>query len=88
MNDNKVLGVKNCGVRVKGQSKIVLEEYTFDFEENGDVEKIAEWLSQNALPKDEEYNDFGVQKIKTDLVILPDDVFRDFVKLSTECKPA
>jgi len=84
LNDNKVLGVKNCGVRVKGQSKIVLEEYTFDFEENGDVEKIAEWLSQNALPKDEEYNDFWCTKIKTDLVILPDDVFRDFVKLSTE----
>ena len=29
-------------------------------------------------------NDFWCTKIKTDLVILPDDVFRDFVKLSTE----
>lgn len=84
LNGNKVLGVKNSGVRVSGQSKIVLEEYTLDFEENSDVEKIAEWLSQNALPKEEEYNDFWRKKIKTDLVVLPDDVFRDFVKLSTE----
>lgn len=81
---NKVLGIKNSGVQVSGQNKIVLEEYTFDFEENDDVKNIAAWLSQNALPKDEEYNEFWRKKLKTDLIVLPDDVFRDFVKLSTE----
>ncbi len=84
LSSNKVLGVKNSGVQISGQKKIVLEEFAFDFEENNDAEKIAEWFSKNAFPKGEEYNEFWGKKIKTDLVILPDDAFRDFVKLSTE----
>lgn len=79
-----VLGTKDSGVVIKTQKKIVLEEYTYDFEENNDVIEIAEWIAANAIPNGQEYDDYWRQKVKTDLVILPDEVFRDFVKQSTE----
>lgn len=83
-SEHKVLGTKDTGVEIKPQKKIVLEEYTYDFEGNGDVEKIAEWIAKNAMPIGQEYDDYWRKKVESDLVILPDDVFRDFVKQSTE----
>ena len=78
---NHVLGIQGSGLCEDG--KILLEEYAFDFQGNNDVYKIAEWLSQNAFPNSPEYQ-FWKEKIKKDLVILPEDAFKDFVKLSTE----
>lgn len=79
-----VLGAKDSRVGITAQKKIVLEEYTYDFEEKDEVTKIAEWIAANAIPNGQEYDDYWRKKVKTDLVILPDDVFRDFVKQSTE----
>ena len=77
---------ENCQLFIK-DNKIVLEEYTFEInkEDNGDgpCSKFAEWLSKNVIPLGKEYN-YWREKIEKDIVVLPDDDFRDFVNLSTE----
>lgn len=78
---NQILGIEGSSLFEDG--KVVLEEYTFDDFVDKDVKDIAEWLSQKAFPIDAEYN-FWKEKIKKDLVILPENAFKDFVKLSTE----
>jgi CRISPR-associated protein Cmr4 len=79
---DKILGVNSSKIADK-DNKVVLEEYTFDFQDSDDVKNIAEWIADNAIPKGPEYK-FWKEKIKTDLIVLPDNAFRDFVKLSTE----
>ena len=64
-------------------NKIVLEEYTFEIEKTGDCQTLANWIGENILPSDEVYN-YWREKIKSSLVVLSDDDFRDFVTLSTE----
>jgi CRISPR-associated protein Cmr4 len=77
---------KDCQLFIK-DDKIVLEEYCFAIpkDNNGEVacSKFAGWLSENVIPNETEYN-YWQQKIKKDVVVLPDDDFRDFVNLSTE----
>jgi len=77
----KAIGIE--GSNLQEGDKCILEEYVFDFQKDDEVKKIAEWLSCNALPKGDEY-EFYRNKLKKDLVILHDDIFRDFMKLSTE----
>lgn len=64
---------------------VVLEEYTFNKIKKDDEDccRLAEWLSENALPRIPEYT-YWRDKIKQDIVILSDDEFRDFVTFSTE----
>ena len=64
-------------------NKIVLEEYTFEVEKTGDCQTLADWIGENILPSDEVYN-YWREKIRSSLVVLSDDDFRDFVTLSTE----
>jgi len=80
--DDKIIGVSESKIK-DGNNKVVLEEYTFDFRADDSVKAIAEWIAANAVPKGSEY-DFWRNKVKTDLLILPENAFRDFVKLSTE----
>ncbi|HXH09565.1 MAG TPA: type III-B CRISPR module RAMP protein Cmr4 [Alphaproteobacteria bacterium] len=68
---------------VTADSKIVLEEFAFDAQENQQVKAIADWLASNALPHDSEYA-FWRQKLPKSLVILPENAFRDFTQFSTE----
>ena len=68
---------------VVADNKIVLEEYTFDVTTNQAVNDLANWLSQQVLPADDECS-YWREKMQTDLVVLSDDDFRDFVTLSTE----
>jgi CRISPR-associated protein Cmr4 len=63
--------------------KIVLEEYTFSVKPSAECNKLASWIADNALPSDPVY-DYWRDKMKTSLVVLSDDDFRDFVTLSTE----
>ncbi len=79
---DKVLGVTDSKVKTS-DNKIVLEEYALDFQSDNSVKAIAEWIANNAIPQGDEYK-FWRDKLKTDLLILPKDAFRDFVKLSTE----
>ncbi len=77
-----IVGANDCKIN-DSNNRVVLEEYTFNFQANESVKAIAEWISNNAIPQGDEYK-FWREKIKTDLLILPENAFRDFVKLSTE----
>lgn len=73
--------------------KIVLEEYTFELKEglelNGTVEIVEEstktnlpdWLASKLFKNQ---NSYWANKMKQDIIVLPDDDFKDFVNLSTE----
>lgn len=75
-----------CNLFVKDKI-IILEEYSFQIEkdkdENGDCTRLSKWLSEHIFPNDPEYK-FTSDKLKTDIIVLEDDAFRDFVTLSTE----
>jgi CRISPR-associated protein Cmr4 len=71
----------DCSLLISG--KIVLEEYTFEMREDNTCKQLAEWLSNNVLPEDENYK-YLKDKMKKDIVVLGDDEFCDFVTMSTE----
>ncbi|GBE54826.1 RAMP superfamily protein [archaeon BMS3Bbin15] len=77
---------KDCQLFIK-DNKIVLEEYTFEITKdtngNDTCSNFAEWLSKNVIPDGNEYS-YLREKIKKDVLVLPDADFRDFVNLSTE----
>jgi len=63
---------------------IVLEEFTFvAVTDNAQVQNLANWLANNALPSSNEY-EFWRNKLKEDLVIISDDTFKDFCQFSTD----
>ncbi|HLP92881.1 MAG TPA: type III-B CRISPR module RAMP protein Cmr4 [Saprospiraceae bacterium] len=63
------------------KKNVVLEEFTIGVTENDACTKLAQWMSENVMDPD---LDFWANKLKTDLVVLEDDDFADFVQLSTE----
>ncbi len=68
------------------ESKVVLEEYTFEVRESETTSKIAKYLAERIFPEmgtDNPYQ-FWREKLAKDLVILSDDDFTQFVKTSTE----
>lgn len=77
---------EKCQLFIKDK-KIVLEEYTFDVikdnSSKGKCSEFAEWISEKAIPTGNEYN-YWREKIKKDLIVIPDADFQDFVNLSTE----
>jgi len=64
------------------ESKVVLEEFTFELKENKETSKIAKYLADKIFPNDT-YK-FWREKLEKDLVILSDDDFEQFVTSSTE----
>ncbi len=80
----------NCQLMIKND-KIILEEYTFNVKKDSDLSgicsKLANWLSKNLFPKKQNQKDiysFWRGKLEKDIVILPNNDFKDFVTLSTE----
>lgn len=69
-----------CGARspllVDG-NKLVLEE--FEFERTGDADSLADWLSKQAFD-----DEFTSERLKSHLVVLPDNDFTHFVRHATE----
>ncbi|MGC9101204.1 MAG: type III-B CRISPR module RAMP protein Cmr4 [Caldisericum sp.] len=68
------------------ESKVVLEEYTFEVRESETTSKIANVLAKKIFSKrdtDDPYK-FWRKKLEKDLVILSNDDFTQFVKTSTE----
>lgn len=76
------------------EEKVILEEFTFDIEnelngvvhvsENKDGERkqdFPDWLAEKLFGNDGSY---WCDKVKADIVVLPDNDFKDFVNLSTE----
>ncbi len=68
---------------IVANGKVVLEEFAFTAQQHPDVQAIAGWLADNALPQTSEYEYFR-DKLRTALVILPEDAFRDFTQFATE----
>jgi len=62
---------------------IVLEDFSFKTKQDASVNVIAEWIASNALP-DLGAGNYWANKIRSSLVILPNDNFRDFVLYATE----
>lgn len=71
---------QNTKLFINQKQKIILEEYAFDAKEDSALTDLADKLAMTLFPNDE----YRREKLKTDLVILPDDAFGDFVTLSTE----
>jgi len=69
--------------RVTVEDTLILEEFSYEAKECDQVNKIAEWIANNALPQTDEYK-YWRDKVQHSLVILPDDDFRDFVLNATE----
>jgi CRISPR-associated protein Cmr4 len=64
------------------ESKVVLEEFTFELKEDKETSKIAKYLADKIFPNDN-YR-FWRGKLARDLVILSNDDFEQFVTSSTE----
>jgi CRISPR-associated protein Cmr4 len=64
-------------------NKVVLEEFSFTAKKINEANGIANWISENAIPQSDEYKPWR-DKITKNLVILPDNAFRDFTEFSTE----
>ena len=70
-NENTI--TNNSKVKVNDDN-VILEEYTFEVEEDENTNELSKFLSQK----------LGVKEIEEKLVILSDDDFRDFVNMFTE----
>ncbi|MDD3654444.1 MAG: type III-B CRISPR module RAMP protein Cmr4 [Desulfotomaculaceae bacterium] len=99
VNDLKLAGIKKlpevpeestvpkgCQLIVK-DDLVVLEEYTFKVKkadsDSAPCNVMAKWLSDNVLPGSSEFN-YWREKMRKDIIVLPDDDFCDFANLSTE----
>lgn len=75
------------GDTLKAGGSVVLEEFSFapdkDQDKTETVKYIGQWLADNALPQDDEYQ-YWREALPKKLCILPEDAFRDFVKYGTE----
>ena len=78
--ENKALVTTNS--EVQNNNTLVLEEFSFDTEPSKQVDAIAEWIAKYALP--DLGGDYWPNKIRSSLVILPNDDFRDFALYATE----
>ena len=68
-------------VAVDGQ--VVLEEFAFEAVPTPELEAVARWLMENALPQGDEYG-YWREALPKHLVVLPETAFRDFVQYATE----
>ncbi|MCO6492722.1 MAG: type III-B CRISPR module RAMP protein Cmr4 [Phaeodactylibacter sp.] len=78
---NLVAPGNQVSISVQGQRKVLLEEYAFDVQEEQSLIPFGQWLSDNIFY---DADQFWKEKIKTDIVVLANDEFKDFVNLSTE----
>jgi len=66
--------------------KLLLEAFEYNAKPNNDLAKTAGWLADNALPAGDGYGYFR-DKLKSDLVLLPDEDFNHFVRHATVVEP-
>lgn len=92
IEDGKALVTDDSSVQVPGDG-IVLEEYHFEAQSDSVVGSIAECLANTAqiFPSDSAYSYWKERlyskrgdRVRSNLVILPDNAFRDFARFSTE----
>jgi CRISPR-associated protein Cmr4 len=70
----------------KGHDKLHLEVFQLEAQVSEPLMQISQWLAENALPQDSAY-EFFRDKLKDDLVLLPDDDFAYFVRNATVVEP-
>ena len=79
-----------CGVvpetKLAGEKKLSLEVFQYEVKELPELEAGAAWLARHALPAGDGY-DFFRDKLKTDLVLLPEEDFTHYVKNATVVEP-
>ena len=75
-----------CNDRVLSNGKLILESYEFKAINNTQLKEIAEWMATHALSV-HNANRYFVDKIKNDLVLLPDQAFSYFVDHATLVEP-
>ena len=68
---------------LKAGGRLVLEDFDFEVVPDEKVSLLARWLARNAIPCAKHY-DIWKEKLETDLVVLDDESFRDFVRFSTQ----
>lgn len=68
---------------VTEQGEIVLEEFTFQARPHEAIGTIGTWIAKAIFPQDDAYA-YWRQRVRSNLVILPDDAFRHFVTVGTE----
>lgn len=68
---------------VQANNTIVLEDFSFEAQADKQVDAIANWIAQSALP-DLGAGNYWSNKVKNSLVVLPNDDFRDFSLYATE----
>jgi CRISPR-associated protein Cmr4 len=82
LNGGAIPAVPNGSSLSVGES-VVLEEYTFNIRTKpvprDAASLLADWLANNVTD-----DPFWKEKMKKDIIVLPDDDFADFVNLSTE----
>ncbi len=66
-----------------GETRVILEEYTFKVREDAACSSFAGWLAERVFGEDEELL-YWKKKMEASLVVLSNDDFRDFAELSTE----
>ncbi len=68
---------------VQSHNSLVLEEFSFSAQASTQVDAIAAWLAEHTLPQSNS-DDYWPNKLKSSLVILPENDFRDFTLSATE----
>ncbi len=68
---------------VQSHNSLVLEEFSFATQASAQVDTIAAWLAEHALPESNTDN-YWSDKLKSSLVVLPENDFRDFTLYATE----
>jgi CRISPR-associated protein Cmr4 len=68
---------------IQANNTVVLEEFSFEAQADKQVDAIAQWITETALPK-LATGDYWANKVMRSLVILPDNDFRDFALYATE----
>ncbi|MFQ5660347.1 MAG: type III-B CRISPR module RAMP protein Cmr4 [Gammaproteobacteria bacterium] len=71
-----------CNKRVLNGDKLVLEAFDYKASESAELKSVGDWIADNALPQDETHRFFR-DKIRADLVLLPDDAMIHFVENAT-----
>jgi len=84
-SEEKAILPKESSIDIDGN--IILEEFSFeverDMKKKEEASKLAGVLSDTLFPRSSDYQ-YWRDKMCKDIVILPDDDFSDFVKISTE----
>lgn len=75
-----------CDARVQNGDRLILEAFDYKATVSDALKTIAAWLADNAIPTGDAHDHFR-DKIKTDLVLLPDEDFTHFVKNATVVEP-